>query len=48
MRSIIANLIVFQLLLSVQTLAASEQALRMATTTSTENSGLFAVIQPVF
>jgi len=48
MRWIIANLIVFPLLLTVHSLAASEQVLRMATTTSTENSGLFAVIQPVF
>jgi tungstate transport system substrate-binding protein len=48
MRQIIANLIVFSLLLAAHTQAAGEQVLRMATTTSTENSGLFAVIQPVF
>ena len=48
MRLIIANLIVFSLLLAAHTLAASEQVLRMATSTSTENSGLFTVIQPVF
>jgi tungstate transport system substrate-binding protein len=48
MRQIIANLIVFSLLLAAHTQAAGEQALRMATTTSTENSGLFAVIQPIF
>ena len=48
MRLNIANLIVFSLLLAAHTLAASEQVLRMATSTNTENSGLFAVIQPVF
>jgi tungstate transport system substrate-binding protein len=48
MRRIIANLIVFSLLLAAHTLAVGGQVLRMATTTSTENSGLFAVIQPVF
>ena len=48
MRRIIANLIAISLLLAVPAQAAGEQMLRMATTTSTENSGLFAVIQPVF
>ena len=48
MRRIIANLIVLLLLPGAQLQAADEQLLRMATTTSTENSGLFAVIQPVF
>ena len=48
MRQIIANMIIFSLLLVTHTQAAGEQVLRMATTTSTENSGLFAVIQPVF
>ena len=48
MRRIFANLIVFSLLLAAHTQASGGQVLRMATTTSTENSGLFAVIQPVF
>ena len=48
MRRIFANLIVFPLLLAAHTQASGGQVLRMATTTSTENSGLFAVIQPVF
>lgn len=34
------------LLFATHTLAAGERVVRMATTTSTENSGLFAVIQP--
>ena len=36
------------LLLATHTLAAGERVVRMATTTSTENSGLFDVIQPAF
>ena len=48
MQRIFANLVVISLLLAVPAQALSGQVLRMATTTSTENSGLFAVIQPVF
>ena len=48
MRQIFANLIVFSLLLVAHTQVTGGPVLRMATTTSTENSGLFAVIQPVF
>ena len=36
------------LLVATHTLAAGDSVVRMATTTSTENSGLFAVIQPAF
>ncbi len=35
-------------LVATHTLAAGDRVVRMATTTSTENSGLFAVIQPAF
>ena len=48
MRRIFANLIVFLLLSMTHAQAADVQLVRMATTTSTENSGLFTVIQPVF
>ena len=40
------NLCMF--LVATHTLAAGDRVVRMATTTSTENSGLFAVIQPAF
>jgi tungstate transport system substrate-binding protein len=49
MRNIFANLTgLCLLLLTAHIPAAEEQIVRMATTTSTENSGLFEVIQPVF
>ena len=48
MRRIFANLIVFSLLLAAHTQTAGGQVLRMAITTRTDNSGLFAVIQPAF
>ena len=49
MRRIIANLLYLPVLLFSQSLPAGDPALvRMATTTSTDNSGLFDVIQPVF
>ena len=49
MKSLFANLIVlFLFLVATHTLAAEDQVVRMATTTSTENSGLLAVIQPAF
>jgi len=47
MKRIFANLICL-LLVSPLALAEDQPLLRMATTTSTENSGLFKVIQPVF
>jgi len=49
MNSLFANLAAFSLLLvATLTLAGEDQVVRMATTTSTENSGLLAVIQPAF
>jgi tungstate transport system substrate-binding protein len=49
MKRFFANLIYFLLLLTASVTHAGEQQLvRMATTTSTENSGLFKVIQPAF
>jgi len=48
MRRIIANLMGLFLLFVSQAQAEEVQLVRMATTTSTENSGLFTVIQPVF
>ena len=48
MRRIIANLIGLLMLLAAPLQADEIPVVRMATTTSTENSGLFAVIQPVF
>jgi tungstate transport system substrate-binding protein len=48
MRLIIANLMGLFLLFVSQAQAEEVQLVRMATTTSTENSGLFTVIQPVF
>jgi tungstate transport system substrate-binding protein len=49
MKSLFANLIVlFLFLVSMPTLAGERSVIRMATTTSTENSGLLDVIQPAF
>ena len=49
MKSLFANLIVLFLFLgSMHTLAGERQVVRMAITTSTENSGLIDIIQPVF
>ena len=49
MKTFFANaLTVFLLLSAVPGAAAEDDALRMAITTSTENSGLFGVIQPAF
>jgi len=49
MKSPFANLIVlFLLLVSMHTLAGERQVVRMAITTSTENSGLLDLIQPAF
>jgi tungstate transport system substrate-binding protein len=49
MKGLFANLIVLSLfLVATHTLAGERPVVRMATTTSTENSGLFAVIQPAF
>ena len=48
MKRFIAKLIYLLLLISPVTLAVEQHVVRMATTTSTENSGLFTVIQPVF
>ncbi len=49
MKRYIANLLCLALsLLSHVTMAGEPALVRMATTTSTENSGLFKVIQPVF
>lgn len=48
MKRFIANLIYLLLLTAQVTLAGEPQMIRMATTTSTENSGLFTVIQPAF
>lgn len=49
MKSLFANLLALSLmLLATHTLAGENRVVRMATTTSTENSGLLAVIQPVF
>jgi tungstate transport system substrate-binding protein len=49
MKRYIANLLCLALsLLSAVTMAGEPALVRMATTTSTENSGLFKVIQPVF
>ena len=49
MKQLFANLLALSLLLfTAHIAAASNTTLRMATTTSTENSGLLAVIQPAF
>lgn len=49
MKNLIAKIIIFSLYLSGSLqLAHAEERLRMATTTSTENSGLLAVLHPVF
>ena len=49
MKRLFANLIVlFLFLVSTHTLAGERQVVRMAITTSTENSGLIDIIQPVF
>lgn len=49
MKSLFANLLALpMMLLAMHTLAGENRVVRMATTTSTENSGLLAVIQPVF
>jgi len=49
MKNLFANLIVlFLCLVATHTLAAEDQVVRMAISTSTENSGLLAVIQPAF
>jgi tungstate transport system substrate-binding protein len=49
MKQFFANLLALSVILfTTQALAADDRVVRMATTTSTENSGLFAVIQPVF
>jgi len=49
MKSLFVNLIVlFLFLVSTHILAGERQVVRMAITTSTENSGLIDIIQPVF
>jgi tungstate transport system substrate-binding protein len=48
MKRFIANWIYLLLLTAQVTHAGEPQMIRMATTTSTENSGLFTVIQPAF
>ena len=48
MKQFFANLISFLLLAAPVAFAGEQSLLRMATTTSTENSGLFTVIQPAF
>ena len=48
MRRFFANLISFLLLAAPLAFAGEQPLIRMATTTSTENSGLFTVIQPAF
>ena len=48
MQRLIANLVCLLLLATPVVLAEEQSLVRMATTTSTENSGLFKVIQPVF
>ena len=48
MQRFIANLVCLLLLTASVVLAEEQPLVRMATTTSTENSGLFKVIQPVF
>ena len=49
MKNLFANLIVpFLFLVATHVLAGERQVVRMAITTSTENSGLLAVIQPAF
>ncbi|MGB5259069.1 MAG: substrate-binding domain-containing protein [Gammaproteobacteria bacterium] len=49
MKGLLGNLLVACIFLgSTDMLAGEAQTVRMATTTSTENSGLFDVIQPVF
>jgi tungstate transport system substrate-binding protein len=49
MKSLFANLFIFSLLLvATHTQAGEDQVVRMAITTSTENSGLLDVIQPAF
>jgi tungstate transport system substrate-binding protein len=48
MKRVFANLLVLLLWLATPLVADEVPVLRMATTTSTENSGLFEVIQPVF
>ena len=48
MKRFIANLACLLLLATSLVLAVEQPLVRMATTTSTENSGLFKVIQPVF
>ena len=47
MQGVFANLVYLLLLAAPVTLAGEQQLVRMATTTSTENSGLLKVIQPV-
>jgi len=48
MTRLFANLLYLLLLNAVVAHAGEQQVVRMATTTSTENSGLFTVIQPAF
>ena len=48
MKRFIANLFYLALLSAPATFAGEQHVVRMATTTSTENSGLFTVIQPAF
>jgi tungstate transport system substrate-binding protein len=48
MQRFFANLVYLLLLTGAVTHAGEQQVVRMATTTSTENSGLFTVIQPAF
>jgi tungstate transport system substrate-binding protein len=48
MKWLFANLPCLLLLTASVTFAGEQQVVRMATTTSTENSGLFKVIQPAF
>lgn len=48
MKRFFANLISFLLLAASLSFAGEPSVIRMATTTSTENSGLFTVIQPAF
>jgi tungstate transport system substrate-binding protein len=48
MQRFFANLLYLLLLMAAVTHAGEQPVVRMATTTSTENSGLFTVIQPAF
>ncbi|MGB5306537.1 MAG: substrate-binding domain-containing protein [Gammaproteobacteria bacterium] len=48
MKWLFANLVLLLLLTVAVTQAGEQRVVRMATTTSTENSGLFKVIQPAF